>query len=62
MLSVNGRVLAPTLPDSTEVKTLNGLNAYLGHDRIDQVAFSFLNRAACYAVGRSLTAVGEATV
>ena len=34
---------------------MNGLKAYLAHDRIDQVAFSFLKHAACYAVGRSLT-------
>lgn len=44
-----------TLPDKTEIKDLNGLKAYLAHDRIDQVAFSFLKHAACYAVGRSLT-------
>ncbi|MEK6258780.1 MAG: DUF1592 domain-containing protein [Planctomycetota bacterium] len=44
-----------TLPDKAEIKDLNGLKAYLAHDRIDQVAFSFLKHAACYAVGRSLT-------
>ncbi len=44
-----------TLPDGTEVQDLNGLKAYLAKDRIDQVAFSFLKHAACYAVGRSLT-------
>jgi hypothetical protein len=44
-----------TLPDKTEIKDLNGLKTYLAHDRIDQVAFSFLKHAACYAVGRSLT-------
>ncbi len=44
-----------TLPDKTEIKDLNGLKAYLANDRIDQVAFSFLKHAACYAVGRSLT-------
>ncbi len=44
-----------TLPDKTEIKDLNGLKAYLAHDRIDQVAFSFLKHTACYAVGRSLT-------
>ena len=27
----------------------------MANDRIDQVAFSFLKHAACYAVGRSLT-------
>lgn len=44
-----------TLPDKAEIKDLNGLKAYLANDRIDQVAFSFLKHAACYAVGRSLT-------
>lgn len=44
-----------TLPDRTQIKDLNGLKTYLAHDRIDQVAFSFLKHAACYAVGRSLT-------
>ena len=44
-----------TLPDKTEIKDLNGLKTYLAHDRIDQLAFSFLKHAACYAVGRSLT-------
>ena len=34
---------------------MNGLKAYLAHNRIDQVAFSFLKHTACYAVGRSLT-------
>ncbi|MBC7816611.1 MAG: DUF1592 domain-containing protein, partial [Planctomycetaceae bacterium] len=44
-----------TLPDKAEIKDLNGLKAYLANDRIDQVAFSFLKHAACYAAGRSLT-------
>ena len=44
-----------TLPDKAEIKDLNGLKAYLAHNRIDQVAFSFLKHAACYAVGRRLT-------
>ena len=44
-----------TLPDGTEVQDLIGLKSYLANDRIDQVAFSFLKHAACYAVGRSLT-------
>ncbi len=43
-----------TLPDKTEIKDLNGLKTYLAHDRIDQLAFSFLKHTACYAVGRSL--------
>jgi hypothetical protein len=44
-----------TLPDKAEIKDLNGLKAYLANDRIDQVAYSFLKHAACYAAGRSLT-------
>ena len=44
-----------TLPDKAEIKDLNGLKAYLANDRINQLAFSFLKHAACYAVGRSLT-------
>lgn len=44
-----------TLPDGTEVQDLNGLKTYLADDRIDQVAFSFLKHAACYATGRDLT-------
>ena len=43
------------LPDGRDVKDLNDLKAYLANDRIDQVAYSFLKHAACYAVGRSLT-------
>ncbi len=43
------------LPDKAEIKNLIGLKAYLANDHIDQVAFSFLKHAACYAVGRSLT-------
>ena len=31
------------------------MKAYLANDQIDQLAFSFLKHAACYAVGRSLT-------
>lgn len=42
------------LPDGTEVTDLDELKAYLGRDRIDQVAFSFLKHATGYAVGRSL--------
>lgn len=44
-----------TLPDGTEVKDLAQLKNYLAHDRIDQVAFSFMKHLATYAVGRSLT-------
>ncbi|MEO2019915.1 MAG: DUF1592 domain-containing protein [Fuerstiella sp.] len=44
-----------TLPDDTKVRDLNELKAYLAHDRIDQVAFSFLKHLFCYALGRSLT-------
>lgn len=44
-----------TLPDRTEVAGANELKRYLGQDRIDQVAFSFLKHLATYATGRSLT-------
>jgi hypothetical protein len=43
------------LPDQTEVSGVNELKRYLGEDRIDQVAFSFLKHLATYANGRSLT-------
>jgi hypothetical protein len=43
------------LPDGTEIHDLKGLKSYLAHDRIDQVAFSFLKHLSCYATGRSLT-------
>jgi hypothetical protein len=43
------------LPDKTDVSGINDLQRYLGHDRIDQVAFSFLKHLATYATGRSLT-------
>ena len=43
------------LPDGTEINDLKGLKSYLAHDRIDQVAFSFLKHLSCYATGRSLT-------
>jgi hypothetical protein len=44
-----------TLPDRTEVSGANDLKRYLAHDRIDQVAFSFLKHLTIYASGRSLT-------
>ncbi len=44
-----------TLPDGTKINDLRGLKAYLAKDRIDQVAFSFLKHASCYAAGRSLS-------
>ena len=44
-----------TLPDKTEVKGANDLKRYLGEDRIDQVAFSFLKHLVTYATGRTLT-------
>jgi len=50
-----GAEVRSTLPDGTEVQDLNGLKTYLADDRIDQVAFSFLKHAACYAAGRDLT-------
>ena len=44
-----------TLPDETEIADLNDLKTYLAEDRIDQVAFSFLQHLTSYAIGRSLT-------
>ena len=44
-----------TLPDKTEVDGANDLKRYLGEDRIDQVAFSFLKHLTTYATGRTLT-------
>jgi len=44
-----------TLPDKTQVSGVNDLKRYLGEDRIDQVAFSFLKHLATYATGRTLT-------
>ena len=44
-----------TLPDQTRVSGANDLKRYLGEDRIDQVAFSFLKHLATYATGRTLT-------
>jgi hypothetical protein len=43
------------LPDRTEVSGANDLKRHLATDRIDQVAFSFLQHLAIYATGRSLT-------
>ena len=44
-----------TLPDSTEINGANDLKRYLGEDRIDQVAFSFLKNLTTYSTGRTLT-------
>lgn len=44
-----------TLPDQTEIADTNALKSYLANDRIDQVAFSFLQHLASYSIGRSLT-------
>ena len=44
-----------TLPDKTEVGGIYDLRRYLGEDRVDQVAYSFLKHLATYATGRSLT-------
>ncbi len=43
------------LPDRTEVSGANDLKRHLATDRIDQVAYSFLQHLATYATGRSLT-------
>ena len=44
-----------TLPDGREIADVIALKRYLAHDRIDQVAFSFLKHVAIYAAGRSLS-------
>lgn len=44
-----------TLPDKTEVSGIQDLRRYLGEDRIDQVAYSFLKHLATYGTGRNLT-------
>ena len=44
-----------TLPDKTSVNGIHDLKKYLGEDRIDQVAFSFLKHLSIYANGRTLT-------
>ena len=43
------------LPDQTEIADTNQLKSYLANERLDQVAFSFLQHLASYAVGRSLS-------
>jgi hypothetical protein len=44
-----------TLPDHTEINGAEDLKRYLGEDRIDQVAFSFLKNLTTYSTGRTLT-------
>ncbi|NCF92051.1 MAG: DUF1592 domain-containing protein [Verrucomicrobiaceae bacterium] len=44
-----------TLPDNTPIADVTDLKRYLTSERLDQVAFSFLQHLASYAVGRSLT-------
>ncbi len=51
-----------TLPDKTQVSGVNDLKRYLGDDRIDQVAFSFIKNLATYANGRTLTLNEQATI
>ncbi len=43
-----------TLPDGTEVEDAAALRQYLADDRIDQVAFSFLEHLSMYLLGRDL--------
>jgi len=43
------------LPDKTEVSGVDDLKTYLTHDRMDQVAFSFLKHLTTYATGRTLS-------
>lgn len=42
------------LPDGTEVEDASALRQYLADDRIDQVAFSFLEHLSMYLLGRDL--------
>lgn len=44
-----------TLPDGTNVRGVQELKRYLAEDRIDQVAYGFLQHLTVYACGRSLT-------
>lgn len=44
-----------TLPDAATVSGANDLKQYLGQDRIDQLAFSFLKHLTIYACGRDLS-------
>ncbi len=44
-----------TLPDSANVSGANDLKQYLGQDRLDQLAFSFLKHLTIYACGRDLS-------
>ncbi|MBM80455.1 MAG: hypothetical protein CMJ78_07670 [Planctomycetaceae bacterium] len=44
-----------TLPDKTEVASVNELKQYFARKRIDQVAFSFMKHLTAYAIGRDLT-------
>ncbi len=43
------------LPDGASVAGANDLKRYLAHDRLDQVAFSFLKHMTTYACGRDLS-------
>ena len=44
-----------TLPDAATVSGANDLKQYLGQDRLDQLAFSFLKHLTIYACGRDLS-------
>ncbi len=44
-----------TLPDAANVSGANDLKQYLGQDRLDQLAFSFLKHLTIYACGRDLS-------
>ena len=52
---LEGLDASSTLPDSTQVSGLRGLQTYLIDERLDQVAFSFLKHLTTYAVGRDLS-------
>lgn len=44
-----------TLPDAAQVNGASDLKQYLGHDRLDQLAFGFLKHLTIYACGRDLS-------
>ncbi len=44
-----------TLPDQANVSGASALKKYLGQDRLDQLAFSFLKHLTIYACGRDLS-------
>jgi hypothetical protein len=48
-----------TLPDGKEIKGISSLKAYLGKDKMEQVATSVTEHLLAYALGRSLSYLDE---